>query len=278
MSTKAIEDGPARPWGRYVLSDTATIGVRLGSRDLWIRRREGEVQVAHHDRGPGSGDLALWGEGELPAGPAEGADWSRWAPRTAVNEVEVRPVLPDRVVVMQPEWPFRLLGGSEARVYVRVPLWVRVELRVEETWQTLLTIPSVTMSDTWWGDLSTGELAYWLPTTARRSMQPSKFAPHLATCPLHMRNATEAELQVDKLALRVAHLTLFQAEQGIWADEARVLYQGHEEGSQIEMSGQPPDEASAAVLVASPATRAQKGLRARTFDRIRALQPFGGIG
>lgn len=278
MSNDTNETGLTRPWGRYTLSDRETITVRLGGRDVWIRRRDGEAQVAHTDRGPGAGDLALWGEGAPPAAPPEDVDWSRWAPPGVAEEVEVRPVLPDRAVVLRPEWPFRLLSGSEARVYVRVPLSVRVDLRIEDDWRTLLTVPSVAMSDTWWGDLNAGELGYWLPTTARRSMQPSKFAPHLAVCPLHMRNATDAELEVEKLALRVAHLTLFQAERGIWADEARVLYLGHDEGSQIEMSGQPPAEAGAAIQVAAPKTRAHKGLRARTFHRIRALQSFGGMG
>jgi hypothetical protein len=278
MSRNAPQDALARPWGRHTLTAAETLGLRLGSRDLWLRCQAGEVQIANEDRGAGSGDLATWGSGSAPAEPPEDSAWSRWAPPAPASEITVRPVLPDRAVVMRPEAAFRLLPGSEARVFVRVPVWIRVELVLAGTSHGLLTVPSVVMSDTWWGDLAAGELAYWLPTTARRAMQPGLFAPYLAVCPLHMRNETQGELLVDKVALRVAYLSLFQARDGIWADEARVLYLGHEEGSQIEMTGQPPSEAGPADLVASPTARAQKGLRARTFDRIRALQPFGGLG
>jgi hypothetical protein len=277
-ASAADGDSPAAPWGRHALSDNVTLAFRVGVRDLWIRRIEGEVRVAHKDHGSGAGDPATWGRDSPPGEPPAEQDWSRWAPAAAPTEVALRPMLPDRVVVMRPEWPFRLLPGAEARVFVRVPIWVRVELPVGDRSHTLVTLPSVAMSDTWWGDLSVGDLAYWLPTTARRTLSAHLFAPHLAICPLRMRNETQGELHVDKLALQVAHLTLYAGDGGLWADEARVLYQGIEEGSQIEMAGRPPLEAGDAALISPPALNPARGFRARTFDRLRAFPALGGLG
>ena len=186
-------------------------------------------------------------------------------------------------MVLEPEWPFRLLPGAEARVFVRVPLWIRMDLVVRTPGDPedvrrlkLQETPAVLMSDTWWGELHSGELAYWLPTTARRATAPRLFAPHAAVCPLVLRNQADEDLRVEKLALRTSHLSLFVGEGRIWSDESRVLYQGGEEGSQIEMTGQPPSEAEAAELVSGPRTPIQRGFRARTFDRLRALPGLGG--
>lgn len=287
------------PWGVHRLPDDSTLALRLGARDLWLRRRKSEIQISERDRGRDSGDLGTWGYGSSPREPEPDAEWSRWATPGTEREVALRPILPDRPVVLEPEWPFRLLPGAEARVYVRVPLWIRIELLMDDEAASdagmgttdapahrplpaggrglkLVDLPAIQMSDTWWGEFYQGELAYWLPTTARRAMSRSLFAPHLAVCPLLMRNRADYDLQVERLALRVEHLSLFVHDGQIWSDESRVLYQGGEEGSQIEMTGRPPEEAPGGVLVTGPRTPLQRGLRARTFDRLRALPGFGG--
>jgi len=276
---------------------------------------DGEIRISEEDRGIGSGDPGTWGYGSPPPEPPQGAEWSRWATPGGEREIVLRPALPDRVVVLEPEWAFRLLSGSEARVFVRVPLWIRIDLRVgpgaepadtqpaytqpadeqptgepprggqspgpgpiSGTGRTLKLqeTPALVMSDTWWGEYYQGELAYWLPTTARRVMAPRLFSPHMAVCPLLMQNQSADELRVEKLALRVAHLSLFVHEEHLWSDESRVLYQGDEEGSQVDMAGRPPAEAETGLLVSGPRTPIQRGLRARTFDRLRAFPGFGG--
>lgn len=193
--------------------------------------------------------------------------------------MELRPALPDRTVVLKPEQAFRLLPRAEARVYIRVPLWLRIELPLSEDGNSLLleSIPSLAMSDTWWGGFMEGELTYWLPTTARREIPAELHIPHVAVCPLQMTNESDMDLEVEKLAFRVAHLSLFvDAEGHLWGDETRVSYRGEVEGSQIDMSGGPPPDAGHALLVATPRAPLQKGFRARTFQRLMALPGVGG--
>jgi hypothetical protein len=277
-----LPTGLPAPWGVHTLVDDEVLALRLGTLDLWLRWRDGEIWLSQHDRVTGSGELATWGFGSPPTGPGKDAEWTRWATPAGEREVLLRPTLPDRSLVLETEWPFRLLPGAEAKVFVRVPLWIRIEVRVgssagkEGRPVRLKELPTVGMSDTWWGELHHGELAYWLPTTARRTIAKRHFAPHLAACPLVMRNRAEYDLEVEKLALRVDHLSLF-AEQGrIWSDETSVTYHGGEKGSEIDMTGRPPSQAEGAGLVSGPRTPIQRGLAARTFDRLRAFPGLGG--
>jgi hypothetical protein len=191
----------------------------------------------------------------------------------------LRPVFPDRALVIEPERPFRLLPEAKVRVYVRVPLWVRIELPLNETPNRaalLDEVPLSPLSDTWWGGLSEGELAYWLPTTARRAMRPELWSPHLAACPLLMTNQSPDDLRVEKLAFRVAHLSIFSAEGRFWADESSVTYLGEGEETRVEMAGSSPEEAPGGRLVMSPRAPAERGLRARTFGRLVAFPLLGG--
>jgi hypothetical protein len=266
------------PWGVHPLSEDQTLALRFGARDLWLRRREREIWLSEHDRGTDSGEYATWGFGTPPADPVPDSRWTRWATPGEERNIILRPTLPDRPLVLEPEWPFRLLPGAEAKVFVRVALWIRVEIPLDDGVRVVRVkeLPSIVLSDTWWGDLFRGELGYWLPTTARRSMAPRLFAPHLAACPLVMRNESDEDLQVDKLALRADHLSLFASEGRMWSDESSVTYRGLEEGSQIDMTGRRPAEAGDATLVAEPRTPVQRGFRARTFDRLRSLPGLGG--
>ncbi len=285
MAPPRGDDALPPPWGFHPLDEGTVDSLRLGPRQIWFQRSGTEVLAAGVDGYKGGVDPRVDGDvGESTDGPPESGGWSRWATAGEDGEIFIRPAFPDRPLVLSPERPFRLLPRARARVFVRVPLWIHIELRSgrargegdEERAILLTSVPSVTMSDTWWGDVEEGELAYWLPTTARSKMAPELFAPHLAVCPLHLENEADIDLEVERIAFRVNHLTLFAKGSELWADESRVSYQGDEEASHIEMTGKPPVEAKGARLVAGPREPVLRGLRARTFARFRSFPGLGG--
>ena len=262
------------PWGRHGLAAGATTSVGIGPLTLWARSRAGEVWLAHD-----SGDWADSGRAvDTPEPPPEEEGWVRWPVPEGTGSLRLSPVFPPRTLVVKPELSFRLLPRSGARIYVRVPLWARVEATGGDRDVTLTEVPTVVLSDTWWGEFTDGELCYWLPTSARRSAGSDVFSPHQAICPLDLSNRSEKELEVEKIALRVAHLSVFRGEQGFWSDVTRVRYRGESEGSDIEVSGKPPQEAAEDVRrVASPRTPLSKSFRVRTFSRLRTLSGLGGM-
>jgi len=249
----------------------------IGPRELWLRFVQGEIRLADSiDAGPGSA-------GNESAPPEDSRAWSRWAIPTPGTEsataraaesnarppsVVLRPALPDRPLIVQPEVPFSLLPRAEARVFIRVPLRIRVEVDLPTApAPTLLrTLPTLELSDTWWGGFLEGEPCSWLPTTARRQVTDDLLEPHLVICPMVLVNQSRSDLRVEKLCLRVEHLSLYADRQGFWADESRVRYHGDAEGSQIDMSGRPPEEAQSPVQISAPPAPA-RGIRAMTFSR-----------
>ncbi len=272
---------PPAPWGPVGLPEGQRVYRRIGPLELWLLRTEGEIRIAsvqsaQETAGPGGAPPET--EHRTDDTPPDAAAWSRWAIPEGVDSVHLRPVFPDRQVVVEPEIPFTLLPSTEAQVYVRVPLSVQLVVQGEDRPLTLAEIRTVTLSDTWWGDFADGELSYWLHTTARRQIDPSLLQPYRAICRLYLSNRSTTELKVEKLTLRVGGLSLFAGGPGVggfWADTARVRYLGDTEGSQIDMSGSPPEEAGEATLVAPPREPLPKGLRARTFDRLRSLPGMG---
>ena len=259
---------PPPPWGQLQLPDEETVAVRVGPRDLWFSRQGSEVWLTH---APGDdGDAS----GEPAASPEEDAEWARWAaPSDFEGEIRLRPALPDRPVVLVPERSFHLVRRARSRVYLRVPLFIQVELAGSHP-QVLAEVPSVTLSDTWLGTFLEGRLAYWLPTGAEAVHDPGAALSHEAACPLSLANRTPASLEVQKVALRARHLSLFHHESGFWTDETKIVYREEGAEGEVETTGAVPPEAQGATLVADPRDPAKGGFRATTFSRLLSLSPL----
>lgn len=259
MTVPDPNDHAPGPWGAHTLDDGETLDLDIGPVSLRLVRAGDEIRLTQTREGDGADEDEVW---------------DRWATADWTGRLVLSPSFPDRPVVVEPEDHFHLLEDAEARIYVRVPLWVTIEAEGARDRTRLVTIPTVLSSDTWWGSVEEGELCYWLQTHARRSVTPDLFAAHLAICPLQLQNRAPADLVVAKIALRVSYLTLYSHDGAIWSDETRVRYQGETEDSRLDMAGKPPREVPDAVLLAPPRTRMSRGFRARTFHRLRSLQPW----
>lgn len=243
------------PWGVHPVPDDGELTFTVGPLTLRVRRAAGELQALVVREG----DLA-------EAAPPR---WNRWA-ADDLDQVDIAPRFPDRPLVVEPEDPFWLLSGAEARIFVRVPTWIRVDALARRRHE-LLVQPTQRASDTWWGTPTEGELCYWLSTRARRALEPGDAVAHMIVCPLQLVNRSDDDLAVHRIALRTAYLSLYAAEEGLWSDETRVTYTGDAEGSRLTMAGVPPREVPDATLIGPPALKAARGFRARTFLRLRTL-------
>lgn len=248
-------------WGPVRIGPGSEVEHELGALRLRVRRRSEELWIHASHPSPGLRDEAAV---EVPEG-----DWIRWAVATG-QEVELRPALPDRPIVVSPDQPFFLPPAGRARVFVRVPLFVRVELPDEKgRGQVLEEFPSLVLSDTWWGTFTEGEVGYWIGTHARREVSPALQEPHLAICPFVLVNGSAQALPVERFAVRVAYLTLFGRGRAVWTDEVQVRYEGAQEGSEIRYTGRIPPDAGDVQEMARSREPAPRGFHARTFGRFR---------
>lgn len=250
----------ATPWGALDLGEGETRSIDFGTLRLSVRRTLEEIWL-QAQRAPKLVE------------PEEG-DWQRWALR-GTSTVSVRPAMPDRLLVVSHEHSYHLPPRREAKVYVRIPLFVQVVVEGRRNEHVLMDVPSIVLSSTWWGTLEEGELGYWLTTKARAAVTEDLFLPHFGLCPLLLINDSAEALPVQRFALRVTHLSLFRDGRKNWTDEVRVSYKGSPEGSEIRFGEEAPAEAPGAQLLAPPRLRPVRGLHVWTFDRLRAFSPLG---
>lgn len=279
-----MSEAPPEPWGirdvpladpvRWTIGPLAMLACGYANElrlKTMSRIPTGSCVIREGELNPPAGDDPLR---DVATGLDDTLDWLRFAVGDRVSRVRMVPTMPDRPVVVGAEAAYQVHAGSEARVFVRIPVWVRLET-VESKPVVLAELPTVPLSSTWFGNLSEGELCYWAPSRLRRGAKTTALKPHVALVPVQIQNTSTEILQLSTLALRVEHLSLFSQDGFLWSDETRISYQGGGEYTKLKWSGGPPQEAADAKLVSGPRTPMKTGLSAWTFARLKDLSILG---
>ncbi len=254
-----IPEGQCRHW-------------RVGPLGIWIARTESEWQV---------GEKQFEDEDRVVArecaGMPEDVKPMRWATESVFPPVRLRPIAPDRSVVVRPDHAFRILPHGSARIYISIPVWVRVELLARDDSITLVEVPTVRLSNTWFGSLFEGELCYWTETTARRKFDARKPQPHIATAPMAVRNDTREELPLEQVCLTSSFLGMYRGKDRLWTSEVKVVRSSSIQPERVDIQEGPPSDAQDAALLSEPREKRKGGVLARTVSLIQSIPGAGYV-
>ncbi len=247
-------------FGEFKLNDGQTIIHELDKLRLWVRRELNEIWIARQ----------IVTSTIVKSKEPDASDWTRYVLQDKVDTFELKPTTPDRPIIVRPLHSFKVFPGAEATVYTSIPVWV--ELRtVQKKVNVIVEFPLLSLSETWFGDPTEGELCYAAVTRALRNFQPELVKLYRITCQLDVKNHSNEELHVDKFCFRVGHLSIFQKDDRLWADVTRTEFEGSDKQSHITMTGRCPKIAKGAILVAGPRDPQKKGIRSKTFQLIKDL-------
>jgi len=264
MTKKIKEQLIKAEWSQLEIPMDQLIRWEIGDLIIWCKHIHNEIQITHH----------ISNLKEKPSKPSSETIWSRWTIKKENPKLRFTPIYPNRPIVVKPESTFRLTKGAQVRVYVRIPIWVQIVLASHKTIQ-LIELPSVTLSNTWFGTFFDGELCYWISSGIWQRIEIDKKRPYLSICPLRLVNKADEDLVVEKSCLRINNLSIFSEEDQLWGDETQIIYEGENQINQVSVSGVPPAEAPRASLLSPPRNPAKKSLAAKTFASIKE---FPGLG
>lgn len=246
---------------RRIGEDRVTLA-RLGPLRLWLARAEMEWGYAE-EQGELSHvvDIAQVPEDVLP----DELDWTTVLFRTAPREFQLRPVVPDRPVVIKPLHPVTLPAGEAGRFFALIPVFVELVFTDGGSEHLLGTVASRILSDTWFGTPTEGEFAYSIPFPASRDFEELERYPHHIICPVEIENHSRDHLVFEKICLRPAYLSLYCGAENLWSNPVEVRNESRGRRSLVRYPHRPPEEAGDVTEVAVPQERAEKGLQRFTF-------------
>lgn len=259
-------------WKPVEVEQGVRMAARVGPLGIWLRRRDDELHIAFHHSAEGEASSRAEPLAPSSETPPSGMRWARWVVGEDGRRVRLLPVMPDRPVVVRPESPVRIPSGHEALFFVSIPVWVRI-VAGEGDRLVLCEEPSTILSKIWFGDLHSGELCYSVKTRARREVSASETRAYRAVCPTRLRNASPAQLEIERLCVHVEYLRTYEGQRQLWTNEVTVTVQGEEQTGQVRYAEEPPGIEGVGELLSEARTPLTRSLLKRGIGGLRL---FGG--
>ena len=253
-----------RLWQSQTIKPGQTLELDLGSLSLWIHRGEQNWRVAY-EIGDENEERCSISVSDEPRDPRH--DWTRWVLDNDVNQIQLKPQLPDRALIVRPEMPMCLMPKQSAQFFISIPIWVAITYGRSQ--EQVMEIPSATLSNSWFGPFTEGELCYTVKTTAKSQEQDLRFSANRVVFPLEIKNASKEKLNFERLCVRPQFLNVYQGKTRMWTSKGRVSYRGEDTWSRIVYSSLPPEFDQANRMLGKAREPIQRGALLKTFDNLK---------
>ena len=249
-------------WGIHEVQAGSTYEARVGPLSVWcsISDRTWRFGVSRRDGAEGH---AAWMEG---GSPPQGLVWKTWIPpEKAGLQLGIRPVLPDRPVVIRPAEPTLVPASGRFNCFVTIPLSVGIFFG-HDSGQLLVNEPVIILSSTWFGEPTNGHISYAKKSGFKQSVEDLAPSAHTVVCPLRIRNRSDEVLTIERLCLHVKYLSVYQGERFLWANESSVSYRGAREWSRLAYGQGAPGFDKASERLSVPQEIPQSRFSLRSLD------------
>lgn len=207
-------------WGDHSVSTEDRLQCQLENLQIVIMRDQQQWMLAHRYTEEESDNLSV-SEAETPEDWPQDS-WSRFVFAATTGKLEIRPALPDRSIVSRPISPFSLQPEETTEIFITTPLWAQI--RVHDSATLLKELPTIPLSDTWFGPSTmSGELCYAMATRARLSLNERQRLAYRAITQVNLNNQTDAPLVVERINLPAPYLTLYRDAAGDYLTESIAL-------------------------------------------------------
>ena len=259
-------------WGRFQL-EVGQMGLwQVGSTNFSINHLAQEWRIAYSvGRDHLSNDLSV----QIPLISDESQvseKLRRYMFSQTSNTLILTPVLANRSLVVRPETPCSVREGQRITLYVTTPLWIRVQ--IEESSTPLHEIPSLCLSDTWFGDNTLiGELCYSGPLAGRLSLEMAQRRPYRVLSPLQVYNNSPKPLLIERVKLPLEYLDVYAAKDNFLWTQAITLIQ-EKDSTKLSLDRDHPQEMGEAEKISEARQQASKNLIVRAFERFNRQSSY----
>jgi hypothetical protein len=258
-------------WDPISLKPERTYRASLCTVEFWIKRSKADWYVAHR---PTAVELPACGLQPVAAAEEPGnAEWARWVAGDDAPRIHLVPTLPDRSVVLRPRYPLHVPRGRSVLFFVNIPLWIRVLVGASPG-TTLTEIPTIALSNSWFGAPTSGELCYALKTKALRDLEEVSNHPYVVTCPVSVENQAPSDLKFERLCVRVEHLHVYRGQRRLWTNQVEVVFKGEELVSQINIRRYAPVFEQASERLCPAREPVDHSLLKKSFSFLRSITGF----
>lgn len=254
-------------WKDHLLPAQGCSSWEVGGRRIWLRQQGRDIAVRSEALAEEATSVVQHDHG--PEALEEGASWQRWIVDQERLRVRLLPGLPHLPVVVRPQNPLTVAPQVHVQLYVGLPAVLMVQLQRSparaaqgdappDEYLTIHENPCFSLSQTWFGEPTMGELCLAVASRARRSLGEIDYRPHRILCPLMLHNQSDEPFVIERVCVRVSHSRVYVGNNRLWSNAVHIHYRGADRDNVIEVDEHAPAEAGAASMI-TPARESRDG-------------------
>lgn len=227
-------------WKPVKIQDNNCYYAKLGPLRIWLRKERNEMRISESRLSAEEMLNEGWEQEVESLHPAEEPDkgpWKRWIVEEKENKIKLLPVMPDRPVVVRPGSQIRILPNCKTLFFVSIPVWLRVVFGEEGV---LTDLPTLILSNSWFGDPLSGELSYAVKSRAITNLEERKDKVYSAVCPITIENQSPHNFMFQRLSVHTEFLGIYAGKKNLWTNQIDVKLEGEEQKSIIDISENAP--------------------------------------
>jgi len=187
------------------------------------------------------------------------------------HQLLVVPALPDKAVVFRNNKNIKLSAGESANLFLRIPLTMQFYFQEVKDENRLMEIPLQRLSDTWFGEIDSGEQAYSIGSNYENSFSEVRATAWEAISSVEIINNTAGILELQRLILRVEDFNIYLKNNKLLTSHAKIEFKGQEHAGSVNLGVRKDMHGEKPVLVAKPRSLDTKNLLRRSFFFIKNM-------
>ncbi|MBF0430441.1 MAG: DUF432 domain-containing protein [Fibrobacteria bacterium] len=251
-------------WKKHNIKDGFCYTIEAGFLKLWLYKTKNELHTFSEHKSSEPREF-IWSEIDDRISDLE---WVRCIISQSSDSIAFTPTLPDRALVVRPEFAMKIPAGVSKDFHIGIPIWLKIMSADDKL---ILEIPSEILSNTWFGPMETGELCYALKSSILSQDEPLKPFLHKAICPVQISNESGEDLVLQRICLQVKNLAVYQGQNRLWTNKIHISYQGNEKNSKIKIEGPPLNKTEEMQLLTEPKEVADQNFVRRTFSSFKEI-------
>ena len=194
-----------------------TTHIRTGFVDIWIKKTGSEWFLCS------AGSRIPLDPVVEKAEPEDNCEWKRIITNSDSDIISIQPAVPDRAVVVQSPDEIIIPEKHSAVFYIEIPLVLQIKIKSNPD-ILICSIPSGHFSNTWYGDITEGILAYSFNTIIS-SVIPETAAPSSAVSGITVSNKSNSPVKFRKIAVYAQSLNIYRSSSNmLWTDNSSITF------------------------------------------------------
>ena len=262
-------------WNRIPTPPQEEQLLSFGGSQLWILRKQTGWALALQSAGltDSCADHGLPHEADLSYGPCKKPDdipWADYYVDDADDWLTAELSLPDKPIAAHPLQPILLPDGEKARFTTLIPL--ELHLKTGKMERELITVPSMILSKSLFGEPDTGEIVYSSPLEVHHRDAEITIPGYCARCDMRVQNISGGLLDFSRVCIRVEYLGLYRTGRAFATDEIIFAFRGAEHASSLSFNRK--TESRGYHRLSSPRIAGYGSLIRKSFDFFRSLASY----